>query len=749
MAGPATSPDPGTVSPPRPNRRADAAFVAVLAGFVVFVFAPIAAVSNQGILFGGDWGQYLITSHAYLHGQFQVLSYPYPVLPLLYIPVELAAPNVVAAALAAETIGGLLLIAIFVAAYSLFEALTRSKGAALLAALFLGTTPLFLDELGWAGQAQFLAIALGLAALSLYLRRVGPDGALRPTIVVSLLLTIAGLTEAYSTAFFLFAIVAHLLLVHRRAAFGRTWLVRGAILLVPAVVALALLTIFNPALAGTSLGGSLATHLGYGPLYVALFERLTFHSPPLEVLYPVVAGVYVLLWPKIAAPDPARRWLVPALALAWVPMFVVLTPAVDTDRSLYFALPPLAAMIGEIAAGLPALWDRYTDPARGRAPRPTRWGPMPRGRAAVLPVLAVAALLTVGVQVGVSSYTAYGSLTYYGYPTGVLQQLTPLASENGTVLLLSPNLGSFSAAWAAGLNTYFGPPTQPAMFTRANQQQAVITGTLLSNGPAWIAAGNTWVVNSEPTWQTPAPAILEYQGLYLVETLSFNDSLATVTFSPTGSPLYNETLALSAAPSIVASANATALTTVYGFPGVTVTKTVSVAANGTIDLDLSYRFSGVNAKAVTVALSAPALLPTTTNAPARVPSSVTVQQTYRNGYLPTVFTNTVALSAPGLSGTTVYVGGSRPFAGELISNLTTRAPNVTSLSVAMAITTGGLSSGPGTVVSEAPVLAANDLAWVAVERSSPGQYLERFLNDPKFTLWATEPYYLLFRTNWS
>ncbi|HTT14273.1 MAG TPA: hypothetical protein VMG81_00610 [Thermoplasmata archaeon] len=725
-------------------------FLGAFVGLVAFLVVPVTVVLSRGLLFGGDWGQYILTAQLYLHPQANQLEYPYPVLPILYLPVALLAPNVVAVGLAAATIGVLLLLALYLASYRLLRTLTGSSWSALVGALTFATAPLLLDELGWAGQAQYLAIVFGLLALERYLRAVEPGGRLRPSLETGALLALGALTEPYSTAFFLFALVALLLLRHRLAVFHPRRLLSAIAVLLPGLVAFGVLYFANQNLAGNTVGIPIAAHAAYLPMYSALFLRLTFHSVPVATLYVAVVVVYVVLWRRIRAPDPLARAVVPALWIAWVPVFLFLTPSVDTDRALYFALVPLVGMVAEIARGLPGIWAHATDPGAARvAPYRTRWGPMPRGRSMAAPALALIVLLLVGAQVGVASHTFYSSLTYYSYPSGVLQQLSPLESENGTLLLLSPNLGTFASAWASGRNTYFGPPIQPATFTRPDQQAAVITGTLLSNGPAWIDAGSAWVVNGAPGWITPAPAVLESRGSYLISAFALNSSQATVSYAPAGDPAANTTVALSSAPSIVAAVGPANLTTTYRWPGLTVVETESVDAGGVIAIDLAYAFSATSPRWISIALSLPALLPTTESGSSAIPTSLSVTETYKNGYLPTAFPNTVGVRAGGLAGSVAYRAAQDPTPASIVANLTPTAPNASSVSVAWSIDPQGLANGPVSVVTEASVLAANDIAWVAVERSSPEQYLERFLNDPTFALVRSSAYYLTFQTRWT
>lgn len=751
VTGPSVSDGASQAAVPRRDRTFLLVFVGVFAGLIAFVFVPIVAVTSSGLLFGGDWAQYLLTSQVYLDHQSNLLTYPFPALPIAYLPVTVLFSNSIAAAYAAEVVSGVLLLAIYLAAYRFFASLTGSPWAGIAGALFLASSPLLLDELGWGGQAQYLAIVLGLLAAHVMLTQVEGRERWEGAIGAGLLLAAAALSEGYAAAYFVLGIGVWLVLEHRWDVFRRPWLLRAAAILLPALAVLGILAALNRSIADNTVGRPLLDAAGSLPLYEALYLRLTFHSGFLIVLYPLLAVAYVLIWKNLNRDRPGTRTFLPAFVIAWVPVFLFLTPAVDTDRALYFALLPLATMVTGSAEALPQLWarDRETVPSSGPEPL-RRWGRIPRGPAAVVPVLAVVALLTVGVQVGVASHTYYGSLTYYAYNADVLKELAQLNDKNGSLLLVSPNLGVFPAAWASGRNAYFGPPSQPATFTRSSQQASVVAANVLAGGPSWINAGSTWVIDGEPGWATPAPGLLEESGLFLVETLALNDSRAWITYSPTAFPNETEGLSLFSAPSIVHVVNPTNLTTTYTWTDVTVTKVVSVDAVGDVRIALRFAFQAAIPRAIGVSLTTPAGLPTTTTVlSAALPSQLELQQTYDAGFLPTLFTDSVGVSATGLTGTTAYTDANSTGPGYVTVALTPTSANATTLDATISIRPNGIAPGPVVVETEASVLAADDIAWVAVERSSGNAYLERFLNDPTFSLVSSGTYYLIFETKWA
>ncbi len=744
--------EPEEAGPPSDGRTFRWIFVLATGLFLALVFLSMAAVFAQGLLFGGDWGQYVLTSQLYFNHQPNTLYYPEPVLPLLYVPVTLLwGSSSTSVGYAADIAGGLLLLGIYLVAYRLFSELTGSRWAGLTGALLVATSPLLMDEVGWAGQAQFLAILLGLLGFWVLFRKVVVERKERWSIVVGALLALSALSESYSALYFLVALAAWFLLAHRERVVSRAVLPRILACFLPAVLAVAALAFANASLAGNVLGQPIVARVAYLPMYKALYLRFAFDSWVLLVLYPsiLVAYLCLALLGRLRYAQGAYRWFVPALAIAWVPQFLFFTPVVYTDRALYFAVVPAGAMVALLARALPTVWRRAIDRPGARVWR-TRWGRVARDRHGYAPLLVAVAVLTVGAQAGVAAHSFYHSLTYYSYDAQVLEELEQMQSKNGSMLLLTPNLGNFASAWASGRNTLFGAPIQPATFTRTDQQAATVNGNLLSYGPSWISVGDTWAIDAEPAWSSPAPLLLQYSGQYLFPTLEMNDSLGWVAYSPSSDPSLVENVSLFSAPSIVHRSNATSLITLYAWPGLLVTKTIST--NAAADVTIGFRFapSGTIVRGAGFAFSLPNPRHTLeTTYSAAIPSSLKLTQVYKNGFLPYPFSDTVDLSASGFTGTTVYTPANATADGTVVSVLAASASPPGGTSATYTIAPDGMSSLPATVIGESTVLSANQVSWVAVEQSMGTPFLERFLNDPQFSLFATTPHYLFFETNWA
>ena len=741
--GPSENPNPNA-----PDRTFRTFYWTAFLALLAFVFVPILAMFAQGLLFGGDWGQYALTSQLYVTPRPNMLYYPEPVLPLLYLPVTVGLGSSIYVAYVADLIGGVLLVGIFLAGYRLFCEVSGSRWGGLTGALFVATAPLIMDEVGWAGQAQYLAILLGLLASWAFLRKVLVDGQGRWALAAGALLALAVLSESYSALFFLVGLFVWYLFAEGRRLLSRGALVRVVATFGPPVLALLALGLANAALASGVLAQPIATRVVYPPLFKALYLRFAFDSWVLVVLYPSILIAYVLLWRRLTYGHPSYRWFVPSFVIAWVPQFLYFTPVVDTDRALYFAFVPAGAMVAAIAAAIPGIW-RAAVARSGADARRTRWGPVPRGRRSVVPILAVIAVVTVGAQAGVSAHTYYQSLTYNGYSSGVLQELQFLEGKNGSLLLLTPDLGNFASSWSSGRNTFFGPPSQPATYTRTDQQLAVINGNLLAYGASWIHAGDTYAIDAEPYWAAPAPLILQYSGEYLFQALEFNDSLSWIQYSPVDEPNVVENVSLFSAPSITHAIGPTTLTTSYAWPGVTVTKTIGTDPWGNVTIGFQFQFSGTEPRAVGLSLVLPNPRHTVeTTYASTIPSSLKVVQTLKNGFLPFPFPDTVGLTASGFLGSTTFVAPTATSAGVIVSELEASSPPPSGYSAMFSIAPGGMSSLPAPTVSEASVLASNGISWVAVERSMGSSFLERFLNDPEFSLYGSSPHYLFFRTNW-
>ncbi len=741
---------PGSASPPAP--RSDPWFRRVswlvLAAFALFVYVPIAKALSRGVLFGYDWSEYALTARDWLTHQSNAYAYPSPVLPLIYVPFVAVTTDPVAIGLVAAALSGLLIVLLFLAGSRLFRIASGSGWAGLLGGLMLVTAPLFLDEVGWGGQSQFLAILLGVLALAVLLERVVLRDRRSWAIVVALLLTIGVLSEPYAELYFVVATAVLLVLVFGREVGRPGNLLTGAAILLPPIAAAGALAVLNPATAATVSSQGAEAVLGNPAVYPALYVRLAFYNPALELLYPVLVLAYLLTRGVRRYPDPRFRWLVPALAVAEVPQFFVLTPWVDLDRAFYFLMVPFGAMVAELAVVLPVLWRR----ARARVeeadpPRPA--SPSRRVRPYIVPTIALVAVLTVGAQMGVATHSYYGSLTYYSYPQGDLSELSFLRSANGSVLFVSPTSNFFPAAWATGRPLLPGPPAQPAAFTVPSQQSAVETANVLTLGGTWIAAGDVWAVDSEPAGTSSAPGILELSSDYLLETLAIDDALQTITFTTSSAPNVVQLDALSQAPSIVHTVNATSLVTEYAWPDLSVTKSVSLAPNGAIAVTLDYALSGASLETINASVEAPGYLPISAAVPApNMLGPVTLTQSYSPGIVPIRYSDTVGVSASGLVGNTTFhsAGGGVP--AHVLEEFHPAPGSGDRFAVVLEITPGTRVSLPGSVDTEAPALATNDVNWEVVERGTSNAVVERFLNDPEFSLDSVTSHYLVFRTNW-
>lgn len=741
---PGGTPPEGVRPEPTADRSMHRLELLVLVAFALFTFLPLAKALLRGVIFGGDWSEYALTANQYLTHQSSLYTYPTPVMPLVYVPVVLATHDPVVVGIFSAVLSGILLVGIYLVASRLFRILTASRWAGLLGGVLLATGPLFLDEMGWGGQAQYLDFVFGLLALSTLLPDVVVAGSARGAFFASGWLAAAALTESYAAAYFVLA--AAFLLVF---ACGRRILVRRNLTLAVATLALpvAVLGVLARLNASTTASVSSSTALGHAlalSVYPTLYLRLAFYSPALEVLYPLIVAAYLLTGSSRSYPHARFRRFTLALGVAWVPQLLLLTPWVDLDRAFYFLMVPLGAMVAEIAAVVPGMWERARAQDTGRPP-PL---PSPRFRLArsyAIPLVALVAVLTVGVQVGVSAHTYYGSLTYYSYPSGDLSELSFLQDKNGSLLLVAPTPNYFPAGFASGRNVFVGPPGQPAEFDRPSQVAAVETANVLALGSTWIRAGNAWVIDSEPAYGSAAPALLEYSGAYLLPTLALDDASSTVTVFPNGAPDAPQVLPLSTAPNITSRVGPASLTTTYDWSDLAVTKVVAMAPDGAVAVTTIIAPRNATLDTVNLTVAEPSPQPTVASTPPpNSLGSVTLTQTYHSGIIPTTFTDTVRANATDLAGNTTYRPGGSSILEEFHPTGSARGTYSATITLAPSVPT----SVPGSTSTEGPTLAANDLNWVAVERGSGIAFLERFFNDPQFTLYATSPHYLVFETRW-
>jgi len=701
------------------------------------LLVPLALLLARGYVFGADWSEYLYSGPSLLSGARPLFLYPYPVLPLAYWPVEeLLGNSSLTPVYLAEVVSALLVVGAFYAGFFACRAATGSDRAGLVGAVAVGAFPLLQLEIAWGGQAQLLAYDLGFLALGLVISRVLPRLSLRHSLVAGALLAVAALSEPYSTSVVLVSVLFLLVLVARRRLLSVAGLTASSSILAPPILATLALTALLPAAANPAGGVELWELWRYAPIYSQLWSYLTLGSAVVAVADIGLVCAYVGFRALYRARSAVAAWLVPATGASALLVGLFLTPALDWYRSVYALVFPFAFAVSELASLSPAI---------AREPRRyPRWRRQGDRLSRALPLFAVASLLLTGAQLGADVQDYPNSLATYSFSQGEISELFFLNHEPGAVLYdVAPIDHMFVDLWATGRPIYPGPSFEPYTVTSAAKQNAVILGTSLSYGDAWIDDGPVVVTEAGTDWGQPNPGLLLFKDAHTFVSIESNDFADSVRYSPESDPTRTFTAPLfNSSETTVPTPDG--LETQFAFNGFSATRSVTVDRSGTIDWNYTFAFTNATPRSATVYVTDPFQVPTTGGLVTNfsTSSAALLSQTLDESPLPPLYENySIDASTTGATLSSGYTPRDTYGIFRLSYVLVPATPSTHSFSVDLAIRPEGSGSIAPVVHTEAAILAETGIRWVVLSRSSSQLLIQRFMDDPEFVLYRETPHF--------
>jgi hypothetical protein len=709
-------------------------WVASSLAYGTLILVPIVVRLASGHEFGGDVGEYLLTSHQLLTSTAASDRYLFPALPALYVPGSASNWSYVVSYAAADLVSGLLTLALVAGAGLLGYSLHRSAVSAGASAGIVGTFFLTLEEIGWGAQGQILAFALGVTAVALLLRTQLDPRPPRVVYGVALLLGAAVLTESYAAAYFVLWIL--ILLV---VELGRRALTRESLRAYWPVIALPAAALAVVSVTGGSAAASVVRYpilpyvLSPGPLLNAFFQ-IDFGNIANAFACLLLLGTFAVF--AVLGRTWTRRDAVVALSalLAFAVEVLVLTPIVYWDRAPYFLAFPLA--IASAAMAPAALTSRA---ARSQLPpaRPHRWKlRLRRSRwVDVAGSVVVAGALLTQTVVAVDTYP--GILSFYDIDATSLSALTWLRGDTGGLLSAAPEGQTFAIAYATERPIF--PRTQPVWFDNAPEQQAAILASKLVAGRQWIDAGALTVVDTGSPSNTSSPAVFASEYPYFVNLFDLTESEGgTFATSDPGTALDRSGVA---AP---LSAPAAAFIDNDTLPTYNVTKQTSVSANGTVAVDLTFASTNGTSGPTYVDLQVPQA-----DLDSSAPHLDAVEMSESFGMVGSISvafssratltgTPNATVAPPDVSVTQDFPTVSWEVAPR--AGFTGRSWNVT-LFLEVGV---GTATAPR-LVSESDELASNGIGWALVDVSTDPSLVPRFAFDPMFVTYWTSPTYTIYR----
>lgn len=714
------------------------AFIAIGAGLTV----PIAVLLRHGQLLGGDWAEYLYTADIYAgHTPLGALAYPFPALPALYLPLLFGRTvGPVEASQVANLATPFLVVGFAYAGYFLCRAHSRSRWAGLLGALAIAGFPLVEYEIAWGGQAQLLAYLLGALALWVLIDRALPARSWRAALVCGVILSIAAASELYAASFLIVTVWILTIAAAGRILASRRGLAMWGAAIVPPTLTAAGLASINSALGHPTGIPALGSLIGYRHLEVSLWLTLTSSDSLVGASYLVIVLLYLAFRLTTHPSNASQRWTVPAMVLAWLVIGLGITPASDADRALYPLVFPFSLVISELGASWPA--------GSGRSCPAPRWNLRPRDLEWALPVLVVASLAATGVQFGTDMQAYPNALAGYEFSHGLVSELTWLRGQDGAAIYDgAPVSRLFQVEWATERPLYPGPTFQPYLLTSAPKEATAVQGTELSYGQAWISDGEFTLTDPGGSWGQPSPGLLMFRSGFLYMTIESDDFENSIRYSTNASPGATYTTDMHhGATSIDETVTTGAIFDNYTLAGLSVERVLSASRDGTFYWNYTIRCASVVPDNASIFITSPGLVPTRASTISRSNHSSTerLTQTYAAGWqrhLTVEYTIGANSTAAGLS--TAYIPAGQYGIFQLEYALTPSSPAVRTFQLSLAVHPHGASHDPPVVHSEREVLTADQIRWVVLDRSSSPIILQRFMNDPVYSLFRTSTHYFV------
>lgn len=503
-----------------------------LSFWVIYSFIltyPVIVKISRGEFFGGDIGQYLISAYKVIYGKETIFYYPYPVLPLIYVPIVALFKDPMAQYAVGCFLGPLILMFLTMSTYFSIKALVKDEkygnAASLLGSIPVAFYSLYLDAIGWAGQAQLIALIFGMLMVKFYVERKFKHFVATSTVLV--------LTHPWTYAYFSSIIVLTSTILMIQSFIRQKRNNVGKDVISPDFIRFVLfpIALLNVAYMIFERGGVEA--LNKTPVVLAilngdldldvLFKRMIYAS---EILYLVV--LFSLLLISLAKmkfsnrknrneADDSHIVLLTTLTTTMTIVFILVSPAQYADRGLYLLPIPISFYASrQLAVLLGSAGEEFNSSC----------GDKTFGKFSLALIFAI----LLGCFSGVSLSLYPQALNYYSIPRELFEMPRVLGDVDGRVLLITPHALWFPTSGILKADVL--TTSQPVWFIQDNQIYFVELANLLAWGNKIARCGKIAVVDSEPLYPQPSVAVFISDYPYFVELFRLSDSLLTIQWSP-------------------------------------------------------------------------------------------------------------------------------------------------------------------------------------------------------------------------
>jgi hypothetical protein len=482
----------------------------ILTYFMLLFMPAYYRLYHMNQLFGGDISEYILTAKCYFKNCENLHVYPYPGVPLIYVPLILwSNSDPINLTKVGNLISILLVTFSLILILKLAHDVTKNMLISVVGALFFGFYPLWLDVIGWGGQATMLAMLFGVVAwITIYSSDVKRNNFIK-LIIVSVFLLLSLISEPYIFIYFALSSILFLIIygLYRREKFLKIILKVFIISSLPIPMIIYFYsTIYHHAI---NMVTPPVYHFIGADLFQMLANRFTFDRP--HLLY-FLAFIFILLIFNFNKRFMKFLSFLIAQYFAAVVQCLVITPIQFLDRCLHPFLLPIT---------FTNIFILYSNFYKSK-------------KSTITPFILIISIFIL-IFLPIESLSIYrNALTFYSIDTELLTSLYQFSHLiNGNIMFVSDKLYTFPLAFVSSKDIY--PTQQPVWFLKPLQVNATIFAHLCANGVTWIDNGEVKIGTMAPLVKdsrivvsvTKYPYAVNLYSLYLNSINISNISLVT------------------------------------------------------------------------------------------------------------------------------------------------------------------------------------------------------------------------------
>jgi len=469
----------------------------ILTYFMLLFMPAYYRLYHKNQLFGWDISEYILTAKCYFKNCENIYVYTHPGVPLIYVPLILwSNSDPINLIKIGNLISIILVTFLLIVILKLAHDITKNLLISVIGALFFGFYPLWLDVIGWGGQATMLAMLFGVIAwINLYSSDVKGNNFIK-LIIVSVFLLLSLISEPYIFIYFALSSILFLVIygLHRQEKFLKIILKVFIIssLSIPMIIYFYSTTYHH----AINMVTPPVYHFIGADMFQMLANRLTFDRSYLLYL---LVFIFVLLFINLNKKYIKFLNFLIAQFLAALLQCLLFTPFQYLDRCLH---PFLLFITFTNVFILSSYFYK-----------------LKKSIIIIIPIFIISIFILIFLPIdGLSIYS--NALSFYSIDTELLESVYQFSHFiHGNIIFISDKAYTFPLAFVSGKDIY--PTQQPVWYIEPLQVNATIFAHLCANGVTWIDNGEVKIGTMAPLLKDSRIVVSVTKYPYAVDLYSF------------------------------------------------------------------------------------------------------------------------------------------------------------------------------------------------------------------------------------